>query len=132
MALSRGLPIPSATVSALDFGGELEALWDKALVRPARAAFADEAAFRFRHLLVRDAAYNATTKRIRAQLHERFADWLEGVNAERIGEVEEMAGHDLEQAFRYLDQLRPAERPDLAARAARALGRRRATSRRSR
>ncbi len=33
--------------------------------------------FRFRHLLIRDAAYESMPKATRAELHERFADWLE-------------------------------------------------------
>ncbi len=46
---------------------------------PARshAAVPGDDAFRFRHLLVRDAAYDGPAKAIRAELHERFADWLE-------------------------------------------------------
>ena len=36
-----------------------------------------EDAFRFRHLLIRDTAYDALPKATRAELHERFADWLE-------------------------------------------------------
>src|SRR5262249_37489419 len=32
--------------------------------------------FRFRHQLVRDAAYEGMPKELRARLHERFADWL--------------------------------------------------------
>ena len=32
-------------------------------------------AYRFRHLLIRDAAYEALPKSTRAELHERFADW---------------------------------------------------------
>ena len=36
-----------------------------------------EDAFRFRHLLIRDAAYDALPKATRADLHERFAAWLE-------------------------------------------------------
>ena len=35
-----------------------------------------ERAFRFRHLLIRDAAYESITKATRAELHERFAGWL--------------------------------------------------------
>ena len=34
-------------------------------------------AFRFGHILIRDAAYDAIPKRQRAALHERYADWLE-------------------------------------------------------
>ena len=47
--------------------------------RPARApaTLPGDDAFRFRHLLIRDAAYDALPKAARAELHERFADWLE-------------------------------------------------------
>ena len=54
----------------------LLALARKELIRPDRAEFAGEDAFRFRHLLIRDAAYQAMPKEQRADLHERFADWL--------------------------------------------------------
>ena len=56
---------------------ELEALVGKDLIRPAEASFAGEAAFRFKHILVRDAAYQATAKKLRGDLHEQFAGWLE-------------------------------------------------------
>ena len=49
----------------------------KEYIRPAPADFVDEAAYRFRHILIRDAAYEALPKKVRADLHERFADWLE-------------------------------------------------------
>ena len=51
----------------------LLALARKELIRPDRAEFAGEDAFRFRHLLIRDAAYQAMPKEQRADLHERFA-----------------------------------------------------------
>ncbi|HEU0337564.1 MAG TPA: AAA family ATPase [Gaiellaceae bacterium] len=99
---------------------DLSRLAERAFVRPAQARFVDEAAFSFRHLLVRDAAYRATAKRVRARLHERFADWLERAAADRLQEFEEILGYHLEQAHRYLAELGPAE-PSLAARAARHL-----------
>ena len=43
------------------------------LIHPERAQFAGEDGFRFRHLLIRDAAYDALPKAVRAELHERFA-----------------------------------------------------------
>ena len=84
------------------------------LVRPDRAQLVGEDAFRFRHLLIRDAAYEALTKSVRAELHERFADWLD----ERGGvvELDEIVGYHLEQAVAYRRELgQPAD--DLAARA---------------
>src|SRR4029077_19431410 len=46
------------------------------LVRPDRPQLPHEDAYRFRHLLIRDAAYEALPKAVRAELHGRFAAWL--------------------------------------------------------
>jgi hypothetical protein len=84
---------------------DLQRLSERDFVRPARAQFVNEAAYRFRHLLVRDAAYRATAKRLRATLHERFADWLAEAAGTRLAEVEEIVGYHLEQAHRHLADL---------------------------
>jgi class 3 adenylate cyclase/tetratricopeptide (TPR) repeat protein len=81
----------------------------KELVRPAEADFVDEAAFRFRHILVREAAYRATAKKLRASLHERFAGWLERVAGGRVHEYEEILGFHLEQGYRYRAELAPVD-----------------------
>ena len=98
----------------------LTALVRKELIRPEKAEFPGEDAFRFRHLLIRDAAYDALPKATRAGLHERFADWLEELGADLV-ELDEMLGYHLEQAFRYRRELgRPGGA--LADRAAAKLG----------
>jgi class 3 adenylate cyclase/tetratricopeptide (TPR) repeat protein len=61
--------------------------------------------YRFRHLLIRDAAYEALPKEERAELHERFADWLEAVAGDRLVENEEILGYHLEQAHDYREGL---------------------------
>jgi len=73
----------------------------KELIRPDRAEFAGEDAFRFRHLLIRDTAYHAMPKEQRADLHARFAEWLERVADDRAHDYVEIIGHHLEQAWRY-------------------------------
>jgi tetratricopeptide (TPR) repeat protein len=83
----------------------LLALARKELIRPDRPEFAGEDAFRFRHLLIRDAAYQAMPKEQRADLHERFADWLGDAAKDRLAEYEEILAHHLEQAFRYRAEL---------------------------
>ncbi|HEU4355245.1 MAG TPA: hypothetical protein VFT27_06615 [Actinomycetota bacterium] len=83
----------------------LLALARKELIRPDRAEFAGEDAFRFRHLLIRDAAYQAMPKEQRAELHERFARWLERVAGARVAEYDEILGHHLEQAYRFRAEL---------------------------
>ena len=65
----------------------------------------DEETYRFRHLLLRDAAYAALAKRERADLHERFASWLERRFGERVAEVAEIVGYHLEQAWRLRVEL---------------------------
>jgi predicted ATPase/class 3 adenylate cyclase len=86
-------------------GDCLMSLMRKELIRPHRASFAGEDAFRFRHVLIREAAYDALPKQVRAELHERFAAWLEEVAGERIAELEELLGYHLEQSYRYRVEL---------------------------
>ena len=59
----------------------------------------------FRHDLIRVAAYDAVPKELRARLHEQFADWLETVAEQQIGEFEEIVGYHLEQATRFRVEL---------------------------
>jgi hypothetical protein len=93
----------------------LTALVRRELVRPDRAQLPGEDAFRFRHLLIRDAAYDALPKSTRAELHERFAGWL-AEHAVDLVELDEILGYHLEQAARYRQELgQPA--PALAERA---------------
>jgi hypothetical protein len=88
-----------------ELGPRLMTLVRKELVRPDRSATSGDEAFRFRHLLVRDAAYASLTKEQRADLHARFADWLERLAADRIVEYQEVIGYHLEQAHRYRSEL---------------------------
>ena len=96
----------------------------KELIRPDRPLFSGERAFGFRHLLIRDAAYESIPKAARAQLHERYARWLEQRAGERTLELEEILGYHLEQAFRYRSELGPVddETRALGRRAAERLG----------
>ena len=93
----------------------LAALVRRQLIRPDQAQFAREDGFRFRHLLIRDAAYDALPKATRAELHERFAAWLEQ-RGEELVELDEILGYHLEQAARYKQELGQAD-PTLAERA---------------
>ena len=77
----------------------------KELVRPDRSDFAGDDAFRFRHLLIRDAAYSAMPKEARADLHERFATWLARMAGDHMAEYEELLGYHLEQAHNYRVEL---------------------------
>jgi class 3 adenylate cyclase len=120
-AVSALLPEPDRA----EVGAHLLSLVRKELIRPDRATLPGDDAFRFGHILIRDAAYEAIPKRQRAALHERFADWLEA----RLGDdaPNEVVGYHLEQAYRYRAELgapdasvgsRAAERLAAASRAA--------------
>jgi tetratricopeptide (TPR) repeat protein len=78
-------------------GPSLMGLVRKQLIRPDRAEFAGEDAFRFAHALVRDVAYSGLPKRLRAELHERLAGWLKTMP--RV--PDEILGYHLEQAYRH-------------------------------
>ena len=75
----------------------LAALVRRQLVRPDRAQLAGDDGYRFRHLLIRDAAYDALPKAVRADLHARFADWLDE-HGHALVERDEIVGYHLEQA----------------------------------
>jgi class 3 adenylate cyclase/tetratricopeptide (TPR) repeat protein len=97
-----------------DVGAHLLALVRKELIRPDRATVPGDDGFRFGHILIRDAAYEAIPKRQRAALHERYADWLTA----RLGDEapDEIVGYHLEQAYRYRQELGTGD-PALGARA---------------
>jgi hypothetical protein len=100
---------------------QLAGLVRKELIRPERPRLPGEDGFRFCHLLIRDAAYAALPKSTRAELHERFADWLDE-HATTLVERHELLAYHLEQAHGYRTELGFADE------ATRTLGERAATS----
>ena len=94
----------------------LATLVRKELVRSTPSMFPMDEGFRFRHLLIRDAAYESLPKATRAELHEQFATWL---STHELVEGDELVGYHLEQAHRYRAEMNPGDEalPRLAARA---------------
>jgi tetratricopeptide (TPR) repeat protein len=111
--------LEGASVIGMRFGaGEVERLTDEptpASVRPGLMAMVrrdllrsdpgallptgvDDEAFRFRHQLIRDGAYASMSKAQRARLHHRYAGMLEELPADKLGQLDEVAGYHLEQA----------------------------------
>ncbi|HJS71043.1 MAG TPA: adenylate/guanylate cyclase domain-containing protein, partial [Gaiellaceae bacterium] len=103
-----------------DLDVALQSLVRKQLLQPARSTVGGTDAYRFGHLLIRDAAYSAIPKEVRADLHRRFAGWLEEVSGERVVEQEEILGYHLEQACRYHAELGRRSDEDTVATASRA------------
>jgi class 3 adenylate cyclase/tetratricopeptide (TPR) repeat protein len=98
---------------------QLQTLVRKRLIEPERVAPAGEDAFRFGHILIREAAYGALPKRLRAALHERHADWVERNEGDRLADVDEIVGYHLEVAALSLRDVSPTD-PRAAALATRA------------
>jgi class 3 adenylate cyclase/tetratricopeptide (TPR) repeat protein len=106
----------SAAVSALSDPGAaprlesaLAKLVRKQMIRPGGITMIGEEGFSFRHALIREAAYESLTKASRADLHERFATWVEDGYPQRLSELEAILGYHLEQAYEYRAQLAPAD-----------------------
>ncbi len=99
----------------------IAALVRRQFIRRERSDLPDTDAMAFRHLLIRDAAYDSLPKAVRAELHERFAQWIDDA-AGSLGEPDEIAGYHLEQAYRYCAELGAVGEPER--RLAEAAGRR--------
>jgi len=97
-----------------------QALVRKELIQPDRSDLPGLSAYRFLHVLLRDCAYQATPKRQRADLHQRFADWLRVKLVSGPGEQDELVGYHLEQAYLYRAELgvRDADNAELGRQAA--------------
>jgi DNA-binding SARP family transcriptional activator len=89
-----------------ELGALIQRLIEKEFLRPSRSELPGEEAYRFQHVLLRDVAYASVAKRMRADLHARFVKWLD---ASRMAEADrdELAGHHLEQTYRYIRELDP-------------------------
>src|SRR5207237_693020 len=94
----------------------LASLVRKDFIQREKSLFPGQDAFRFRHVLIRDAAYDALPKVARAELHERFSGWLEG-HGQSLVELDEILGHHLESAARFKSELGKPD-PELTERAA--------------
>ena len=99
----------------------LQTLVAKGLVQrgpPGRSPYEE---YSFRHILIQEAAYRSIPKSLRAELHHRYADWLEVIVSDPFPARSEILGHHLEQSVRYRTELWPAD-PESAALSHRAAG----------
>jgi DNA-binding SARP family transcriptional activator len=85
-------------------GAHLATLAERGLVEPG-----DDDGYGFRHLLVQEAVYRSAPKRLRAELHERFADRLDTVYAD-LPDLDEFVGFHLDQAYRLRIELGESDR----------------------
>ena len=85
-------------------GPTLLSLVRRDLIEPDRLPAPGDDGFRFRHVLIRDAAYLGLAKETRAELHLSYSNWLGSA-----GELDELVGYHLEQAYRYQQELGGAD-----------------------
>jgi predicted ATPase/class 3 adenylate cyclase len=83
----------------------LQTLVRKELIFPERSSFPGDDAFAFSHILMRDAAYDGLPKKSRAEMHDRFANWLTQRAGDRVTEYQEILAYHLEQSAKYYQQL---------------------------
>jgi class 3 adenylate cyclase len=89
----------------------LGSLVERDLIRPGRPDLSGEDGYRFSHILIREAVYTLLPKAQRADLHERFARWLE---ARSVGDRDlgEIIGYHFEQAHQCSTDLQPLKSSD--------------------
>jgi class 3 adenylate cyclase/tetratricopeptide (TPR) repeat protein len=63
--------------------------------------------YRFRHATIKTVAYERLPDDRRAELHERYADWLEHETEDRRSQFDEIVGHHFYEAYRYTSRLDP-------------------------
>jgi len=115
----------SPAEAQLSIEADLLTLIRKGFVQSIPNELADEETYRFRHALIREAAYEALPKADRGELHELFAAWVDSKLRGADRKVDELVGYHLEQAQRYCSELQRLDPhgQDLAARAADRLAR---------
>ena len=91
------LELVSPEVGA-DLEVHLDSLRRRELVDAEGTWWADDRMFRFHHALIRDAAYRRVLKEVRADLHERYSEWLVANVGTATVEHDEALGYHLEQA----------------------------------
>ena len=87
----------------------LQTLVAKGLVQRTPSGRIPAEEYSFRHILIQEAAYRAIPKSLRAELHHRFADWLEVAADNSFPGRSEILGYHLEQSVRYRNELRPGD-----------------------
>jgi DNA-binding SARP family transcriptional activator len=113
---TRSLHALADGITRAELNQACERLIRRDLLVPSDAG-AGGGSLRFRHGLVRDAAYASLAKSARARLHERHAAWLEGLGSD-LPDADAQIGLHLETACRYEHEIGPGASAELAARAA--------------
>lgn len=80
----------------------LDGLERRGLIRRApSSSVSGETEYAFKHILIRDVAYETLPRKKRAQAHLDVASWITDINAERADEFAELLAHHYASAFKY-------------------------------
>jgi class 3 adenylate cyclase/tetratricopeptide (TPR) repeat protein len=71
------------------------------LRRERRSQVAGERQYAFRHVLVRDVAYQQLPRAARADRHRRVAEWLQGLSPDRAEDRAELLAHHFQAALEF-------------------------------
>ncbi|MGH3103168.1 MAG: ATP-binding protein, partial [Gaiellaceae bacterium] len=71
------------------------------LERPS-SSIAGQAEYIFKHVLIRDVAYESLPRKERGRAHAEAAAWIEETSGERAGELAELLAHHYDAAFSFL------------------------------
>ena len=121
--------LAGSLLEAADVPAALASLTHRDLLQRRRGPAQESWAFR--HLMVRDAAYDSLPKTLRAQLHEAFAQRIETLGDDAAAERHAFAAHHFQQALAFRRELSAHDPglPALADQAAEALQRAAAVAR---
>jgi class 3 adenylate cyclase/tetratricopeptide (TPR) repeat protein len=90
------------TAEPLQLEGRLHALERRELLRrERRSAVAGERQYAFRHVLVRDVAYDQLPRAARAKKHQQAAEWLQALSPDRAEDRAELLAHHWQAALQY-------------------------------
>lgn len=65
--------------------------------------------YSFRHILIRNVAYERMTEEVRAERHERYANWVERAAGNRLSQFDELVAVHLNEAYNYRRRLGPTD-----------------------
>jgi class 3 adenylate cyclase len=66
------------------------------------SSIAGEVEYHFKHILIRDVAYESLPRRARGEVHAAVAQWIEGLGTDRLHERSELLALHYRKAYAYL------------------------------
>ena len=74
------------------------------IVERLTSSISGELEFSFKHVLIRDVAYQSLPRRARGQAHAELASWIENIGKRRFRERAELLAHHFAKAYKFLGE----------------------------